>query len=104
MNVSLQKKLKSYSVFAGLVLATSHEATSQIIFTDEDPDVHLTMNNPDYYMDLNADSISDFRFQVHLGNSSYAYADEFPLASGGGIVADYHAYNKPYGYLIGTNI
>lgn len=105
MKLSLQKKLKSYSMLAGVVIATAPEAKSQIIFTDEDPDIHLSLNNSNYYMDLNADGTSDFYFNVHTGNDSYyVYAGESPLASDGGIVAEYHAYNQPYGSLIGTSI
>jgi hypothetical protein len=101
---SLQKKLKSYSVFAGVVLASAHEAKSQVIYTDVMPDTIMTMNNPDYFMDLNEDGIQDFEFFVHEGNYSYIYADVSALNPGGGIVAGYHALNFPYGNTIGANL
>lgn len=101
---SFQKKLKSYSVFAGVVLASAYQAKSQIIYTDVVPDTIMTMNNPDYFMDLNDDGIQDFDFLVHEGNYSYIYADVSALNSGGGIVADYHAYNFTYGNTIGANL
>jgi len=58
-NTNLEKKLKSYSVMAAGLLAGGTVANAQIIYTDIDPDI--TLSDSVYLLNLNKDTIPDFR-------------------------------------------
>ncbi|MEO5674833.1 MAG: T9SS type A sorting domain-containing protein [Chitinophagales bacterium] len=80
----LEKQLRSYSLFAGSVLA-SCAAKAQVIYHDIVPDVILSRTSQSlpfdtlYALDLNADSITDFiiylRSYTTSGNSQVLYSE-----------------------------
>ncbi len=62
MKTQLKDNLKKYSALAGSV-AVSSVATSQIIYTDINPDVWLHNHNDSMQLDLNNDLIMDYTFK-----------------------------------------
>ena len=64
----MKTKLLSYSGAASaFLLASINELKSQIIYTDIDPDVYISGDPVDYYMDLNLDGEFEVHFD-HIGN------------------------------------
>lgn len=69
---SLKKKLVAYSALtAGVMALASEKSDGQIIYTDINPDQHIT--GDDNLIDLNNDGIVDFKFET----SSYWYASTY---------------------------
>lgn len=62
MNAELKDKLRKYSGLAGSV-AVSSIATSQIVYTDINPDAYLHNHNDSMQLDLNNDLIMDYTFK-----------------------------------------
>jgi hypothetical protein len=60
MNKELLKKIKSYTLSAGAVLATSISTDAQIVYTDIDPDETFTEPGTKYFLDINDDAKVDF--------------------------------------------
>lgn len=59
------KKLAAYSTMAGGLLLSAGKADAQIIYTDIDPDISLTLPHEDYedleaFADINNDGVDDF--------------------------------------------
>ena len=69
----LEKRLAAYAVSAGVALVVAPSTSAQIVYTDIEPDVCLSIAT--YFIDLDADGVDDFRI-AH--GSSFA-----PLNSGG---------------------
>ena len=61
---SLNTKLKSYSILAGSLMGTAMSAEAGVVITDIDPDTVLNVNGATYDLDLNNDTVADFRFRV----------------------------------------
>ena len=68
MKKDLQKKLKSYSLTAGAVIAAG-TANSQVVYTDINPDITKTLNGDFYDLDLNNDATADFN--IYMDKSSF---------------------------------
>lgn len=60
----LTKKIKAYSVVAGVVIAFAPEVSAEIHRTNIDPDLTFTNDGSVYNLDLNNDGLVDFR--IHL--------------------------------------
>ncbi|MEO6169163.1 MAG: T9SS type A sorting domain-containing protein [Chitinophagales bacterium] len=70
---TLPEKLKSYSLLAGSIVASSFVAQAQIIYTDVNPDVELGGTVPvsypevsSYNIDMNHDGEVDFKINVNI--------------------------------------
>ncbi len=62
VNPEVNKKLKSYSLFAGATLIAGTVATGQVVYVDINPDVVLDAAGEDFFLDIDADGEADFRF------------------------------------------
>ena len=89
--ITLAEKLKSYSLLAGSIVATSFAAQAQIIYTDVNPDIELGGSVPASYpevsthnIDMNNDGEVDFRITVNikapLGND-FSFNEKMDAAS-----------------------
>ncbi len=68
----MKTKLLSYSGAAtAFIFAGSDQLKSQVVYFDIDPDVYVTGNPVDYYMDLNLDG----EFEVHFDHIADGYGD-----------------------------
>lgn len=90
----LKKKLAGYSAVAGVVIACVQESDGQIIYTDVNPDEIVGASWS--YLDLDNDSIFDFRFLDYDGINGYcpwgganadALASNYLLESAAGHIA-----------------
>ena len=70
---TLEKRLAAYATAAGVALTVAPSTSAQIVYTDIEPDVCLSIAT--HFIDLDADGVDDFRI-AH--GSSFA-----PLNSGG---------------------
>ena len=70
MKGSIATKLKAYSTLAGVTLISS--ANAEIIYTDINPDYVSAGYGSQYDLDLNNDSINDYRIEVN-GYSTATY-------------------------------
>lgn len=67
----LLKKLKSYSAVAASLTGMVSLGHAQIQYTDINPDTTIENNGDIYLLDLNNDTISDFRFQAYKRTSNW---------------------------------
>src|SRR6266446_3121817 len=82
-NESLGERLKSYSLAAGSILATSLAVHGQVIYTDVIPDKEIGGIIPDTFpheyvdtLDLNNDGIFDFKFSVQFNDSLGSFIEQ----------------------------
>lgn len=76
--VSLEKKLRQYSIMA----MPASPINAQIIYTDVVPDTTVGFDADHYALDLNNDGISDFMFKsLWSSGSKWALAKPFPYTS-----------------------
>ncbi len=73
-----KKKLVGYSVMAGVVIACSKESDAQIIYTDVNPDE--IVGAAWSYLDLDNDSVFDFRFKFENNGSYCPASNAFAVA------------------------
>lgn len=89
--ITLAEKLKSYSLLAGSIVASSFAAQAQIIYTNVNPDVELGGSVPASYpevsthnIDMNNDGEVDFKITVNikapLGND-FSFNEKMDAAS-----------------------
>lgn len=89
--ITLAEKLKSYSLLAGSIVASSFAAQAQIIYTNVNPDVELGGSVPSSYpevsthnIDMNNDGEVDFKITVNikapLGND-FSFNEKMDAAS-----------------------
>jgi hypothetical protein len=75
-NYSLDSNIKKYASIAGSITAAIGTASSQVNYTDLNPDVLITGDWSTYSMDLNGDSIIDFTFfTIDQSIPSYGLTD-----------------------------
>ena len=66
------KKLKSYTAFAGSIALFGSQSDAQIVYTDIIPDSTTIVGGNFYDLDLNNDGISDFKIQLKIsGGTSF---------------------------------
>ncbi len=79
----MKTKLLSYSgAAAAFMVAGSNQLKSQIVYGDIDPDVYVTGDPVDYYMDLNLDG----EFEVHFDHFANGFGD---IGCAGFVVPNY---------------
>lgn len=66
---NFQKKLKSYSVLAGTIVA-ANQVSAQVVYTDIIPDSTVNTDGGMYNLDLNNDGSVDFAFNLTVTTSS----------------------------------
>ncbi|MBL7882690.1 MAG: T9SS type A sorting domain-containing protein [Bacteroidia bacterium] len=85
-NSTLNKKLKSYSALAGTLIAAGSTADAQIVYTNVNPDVTLTLaGTATYNLDLDNGGVIDFILAT--GSDTYMYNGTFPVPYNYAIVA-----------------
>ena len=65
----LTKKIKAYSVVAGVVIAFAPEVSAEIHRTNIDPDLTFSNDGAVYNLDLNNDGVVDFKIRLYAYNS-----------------------------------
>ena len=79
----MKTKLLSYSgAAAAFMIAGSNQLKSQVVYGDIDPDVYVTGDPVDYYMDLNLDG----EYEVHFDHFANGYGD---IGCAGFVVPNY---------------
>ncbi len=78
----LTKKIKAYSVVAGVVIAFAPEVGAEIHRTNIDPDLTFSNDGAVYNLDLNNDGVVDFRINL------FAYAGTDTCTTGNQTIYD----------------
>lgn len=88
MSYSPANKLLQYSKLSAVfILLKSNELSSEVIYTDVDPDIELTDGSSTFYIDLNNDLIQDFHFFVR-----YASYGGYYTSGGINYIPEHHNY------------